>query len=62
MAPETLTPLGAGRPVPPPEPLPDDSWSTIALMAATCVPLFFATTLYTGEGTDLRVRIRGNYE
>jgi hypothetical protein len=26
------------------------------------VPLFFATTLYTGEGTDVRVRIRGNYE
>jgi hypothetical protein len=26
------------------------------------VPLFFATTLYTGEGTGVRVRIRGNYE
>jgi hypothetical protein len=26
------------------------------------VPLFFAMTLYSGEGTGVRVRIRGNYE
>jgi hypothetical protein len=26
------------------------------------VPLFYATTLYVGEGTAVRVRIRGNYE
>jgi hypothetical protein len=26
------------------------------------VPLFYATTLYVGEGTAVRIRIRGNYE
>jgi hypothetical protein len=26
------------------------------------VPLFYATTLYIGEGAAVRVRVRGNYE
>lgn len=26
------------------------------------VPLFYSATLYTGEGTSARVRVRGNYE
>jgi hypothetical protein len=26
------------------------------------VPLFYATTLYTGGGSAVRVRVRGNYE
>src|SRR5689334_8656614 len=42
VAPEVVTSVGAGSapppPLPPPEPAPDESWSTIALIAACCVP------------------------
>src|SRR5438445_7487086 len=48
VAPEVATPVGAGSvppPPPPPEPVPDASRSTIALIAAICVPAFCAKLL-----------------
>src|SRR4051812_23322181 len=48
VAPDTVTAVGAGSAPPPPPPpppppvVPDDTWSTIALMAAICVPAFCA--------------------
>jgi hypothetical protein len=42
---DVVTPVGAGSVPPLPPPLPEASWSTIALMAATWVPAFCAKLL-----------------